>query len=109
MIQNPSVAGERGNAENVPVVFDTPFYPSFEKITCTYTTVENGDIVFNEETKISVGGTIYALKGSILYCTTRSSNNSHLNISSGGTLIVSSTYKDSTEKNHYFRVYQVTG
>lgn len=109
MIQNPSVAGSGGNAENVPVAFDTPIRPSFEQITCTYTTVENGDIVFNEETKINVGGTIYALKGSILYCTTQSSDSSQLIISSGGTLIVSGTYKNFIERGYYFRVYQVTG
>lgn len=109
MIQNPSVAGSGGNVENVPVVFDTPIHPSFQQIVCTYTTVENGDIVFNEETKINVGGTIYALKGSILYCTTRSSDSSQLNISSGGTTVASGTYQDFIGKDYYFRVYQVTG
>lgn len=109
MIQNPSVAGSGGNAENVPVVFDTPMYPSFQQITCTYTTVENGDIVFNDETEISAGGTIYALKGSVLYCTVKSSIGYLLNISSGGTLVASGTYKGLSARDYDFKVYQVTG
>lgn len=108
MIQNPSVAGSGGaGAEIVPVVFSTSGAPSYVQI--IYTTVENGDVIFKNETKNGGGGTIYALKGSALYCTAYSTYRIMLNISSGGTMVASGTYQDLHARNHDFKVYQVTG
>lgn len=95
------------NAENVPVVFSTSGAPSAVRI--IYTTVENGDVVFKNETKNGGGGTIYALKGSPLYCTVASVYSSMLNISSGGVLIESGTYIGLYAQDYDFKVYQVTG
>ena len=108
MIQNPSVlGGGGGNAENVPVVFATSGAPSAIQI--IYTTVENGDVVFKSETKNGGGGTIYALKGSVLYCTANSVYSIMLNISSGGALVSSGTYEGLYAQDYDFKVYQVTG
>lgn len=109
MIQNPSVAGSGSggvNAENVPVVFSTSgIGVPFQII---YTTVENGGVVFKNETKGGVG-TIYALKGSVLYCTVDSVYSILLNISSGGALTSSGKYEGLDARDYDFRVYQVTG
>lgn len=108
MIQNPSVAGSGGTGvEIVPVVFSTSGAPSSVQI--IYTTVENGDVIFKNEIKSGGGGTIYALKGSALYCTANSVYMSMLNISSGGALISSGTYEGPFAQDYDFRVYQVTG
>lgn len=110
MIQNPSVAGSGSggvNAENVPVVFSTSGAPSAVNI--IYTTVENGGVVFKNETKNGGGGTIYALKGSALYCTAYSTYRIMLNISSGGTMVASGTYQGPNLRSYDFKVYQVTG
>lgn len=107
MIQNPSVVGSGGNAENVPVVFYASGVPSSAQI--IYTTVENGDVVFKNEMKDGGVGTIYALKGSVLYCTARNSAGIILNISSGGTMVASGTYQGRYAQDYDFRVYQVTG
>lgn len=107
MIQNPSVGGSGGSAENVPVVFSTSGAPSSVQI--IYTTVENGDVIFKNETKSGGGGTIYALKGSALYCTAYSTYRIMLNISSGGTMVASGTYQGLHARNYDFKVYQVTG
>lgn len=95
------------NAESVPVVFSTSDAPS--DIHIIYTTVENGNVVYKDETKYGGGGTIYALKGSILYCTAYYAYATMLNISSGGTTVVSGMYQDIYAKYYDFRVYQVTG
>lgn len=107
MIQNPSVGGSGGNTENVPVVFFTsgPRTP----IQIIYTTVENGGVVFKNEIKRGGVGTIYALKGSVLYCTVDSVYKAMLNISSGGAFISSGTYEGPSAQDYDFRVYQVTG
>lgn len=108
MIQNPSVSGSGGaGAEIVPVVFSTSGAPSSVQI--IYTTVENGNVVYKDETKNGGGGTIYALKGSVLYCTVNSVYGIMLNISSGGTMVVSGTYQGLYAQDYDFRVYQVTG
>lgn len=108
MIQNPSVSGSGGaGAEIVPVVFSTSGAPSSVQI--IYTTVENGDVIFKNETKSGGGGTIYALKGSALYCTAYNAYRIMLNISSGGTMVVSGTYQGPNLRNYDFKVYQVTG
>lgn len=110
MIQNPSVAGSGSggvNAENVPVVFSSSVIGVPFRI--IYTTVENGGVVFKNETKKGGGGTIYALKGSVLYCTVDSVYGILLNISSGGALTSSGKYEDLYARDYDFRVYQVTG
>lgn len=107
MIQNPSVAGSGGNVENVPVVFSTS--GGNAPVQIIYTTVENGNVVYKDETKNGGGGTIYALKGSVLYCTVNSAYSSMLNISSGGTMVASGTYQGLHARNYDFKVYQVTG
>lgn len=108
MIQNPSVAGSGGaGAEIVPVVFYSYGLPSSVQI--IYTTVENGGVVFKNETKKGGGGTIYALKGSVLYCTAISDHKIMLNISSGGAIVSYGTYKGVYEQYFDFIVYQVTG
>lgn len=107
MIQNGVVSGGGGNVEIVPVVFSrsAPNPP----IQIIYTTVENGDVIFKNETKRGGGGTIYALKGSVLYCTVDSNYRIMLDISSGGTMVASGTYQVQYAQNYDFRVYQVTG
>lgn len=107
MIQNGVVSGGGGNVEIVPVVFSKsgPSTP----IHIIYTTVENGNVVYKEEAKRGGGGTIYALKGSVLYCTVDSVYTILLNISSGGTMVASGTYQSRFAKDYDFRVYQVTG
>lgn len=107
MIQNGVVSGGGGNVEIVPVVFSRsgPSTP----IQIIYTTVENGNVVYKDETKHGEGGTIYALKGSVLYCTVDSVYTILLNISSGGTTVASGTYQGPYAKDYDFRVYQVTG
>ena len=110
MIQNPSVAGSGSggvNVENVPVVFSASGVPNVVQI--IYTTVENGGVVFKNETKNGGGGTICALKGSALYCTAYSFYRIMLNISSGRALISSGTYQGPYAQDYDFRVYQVTG
>lgn len=107
MIQNGVVSGGGGNVEIVPVVFSVsgPLAP----IHIIYTTVENGNVVYKDETKRGEVGTIYALKGSVLYCTANSVYSDMLNISSGGTMVASGTYQGLDAKDYDFRVYQVTG
>lgn len=107
MIQNGVVSGGGGNVEIVPVVFSRsgPNTP----IQIIYTTVENGNVVYKDETRYGEGGTIYALKGSVLYCTVNSVCSAMLNISSGGTMVASGTYKGLHARDYDFRVYQVTG
>ena len=107
MIQNPSVGGSGGNVENVPVVFTASGAPSSVQI--LYTTVENGNVVYKDETKGGGGGTIYALKGSVLYCTVDSTYTIMLNISSGGVLVASGRYEGLYARDYNFKVYQVTG
>ena len=108
MIQNPSVAGSGGAwAEIVPVVFYASGLPSAVQI--IYTTVENGGVVFKNETKNGGGGTIYALKGSVLYCTAVSVHRNMLIISSGGAIVSSGTYEGPYARDFDFMVYQVTG
>lgn len=108
MIQNPSVAGSGGaGAEIVPVVFSTSGASSSVQI--IYTTVENGNVVYKDETRDGIIGTIYALKGSILYCTVDSYEEEMLDIISGGIQVASGTYQGSFMQNYDFRVYQVTG
>lgn len=77
--------------------------------TIIYTTMENGGVVFKNETKKGVGGTVYALKGSVLYCTVNSSEGYMLNIRSGGALVSSGTYVGLYAQDYDFKVYQVTG
>lgn len=60
MIQNPSVAGNRGNVENVSVTFN--YGPA--SVFCYYSTIENGSIV--EKNSNVSGQTISAAKGSII-------------------------------------------
>ena len=107
MIQNGVVSGGGGNVEIVPVVFSRsgPNSP----IQIIYTTVENGCVVFKNETKGGGVGTIYALKGSVLYCAVDSVYGILLNISSGGAFVSSGTYEGLYARNYDFRVYQVTG
>lgn len=107
MIQNGVVSGGGGNVEIVPVVFSRsgPNTP----IQIIYTTVENGNVVYKDETRYGEGGTIYALKGSVLYCTVDSVYGILLNISSGGTIVSSGTYEGLYARDCDFRVYQVTG
>lgn len=107
MIQNPSVGGSGESVENVPVVFTTSGAPSSVQI--LYTTVENGNVVYKDETKGGGGGTIYALKGSVLYCTAMTAYRIMLNISSGGTLVASGTYEGLYGRDYDFKLYQVTG
>lgn len=107
MIQNGVVSGGGVNAENVPVVFSTSDAMGGFKI--IYTTMENGGVVFKNETKKGVGGTVYALKGSVLYCTADSVYSIVLNVSSGGVLVSSGTYKGPHALDYDFKVYQVTG
>ena len=110
MIQNPSVAGSGSggvNVEVVPVEFSTSVAHSSVQI--IYTTVVDGGVLFNDETKYGGGGTIYALKGSALYCTANSSYSIVLNISSGGVLVSSGTYKGLYAQDYDFKIYQVTG
>lgn len=60
MIQNPSVAGSGGNAENVSVAFK--YGPA--AVYCYYSTIENGSII---EKHLNVSGqTISAAKGRII-------------------------------------------
>lgn len=107
MIQNGVVSGGGGNVEIVPVVFSKsgPRTP----IQIIYTTVENGNVVYKDETRRGSGGTIYALKGSVLYCTVESVYTILLSISSGGTMVASGTYQGLSAQDYDFRVYQVTG
>lgn len=107
MIQNGVVSGGGGNVEIVPVVFSMSGAPA--AIHIIYTTVENENVVYKDETKNGGGGTIYALKGSVLYCTANSGYSAMLNISSGGTMVASGTYQGLYEQDYDFRVYQVTG
>ena len=107
MIQNPSVVGSGGSVENVPVVFsNSDAMGGFQII---YTTVENGGVVFKNERKKGEGGIVYALKGSVLYCTADSVYRIVLSVSSGGVLVSSGTYKNRHAQDWDFRVYQVTG
>lgn len=107
MIQNGVVTGGGGNVEIAPVVFSRsgPNAP----IQIIYTTVENGNVVYKDETKRGGVGTIYALKGSVLYCTVDSVYTILLNISSGGTMVTSGTYQGLYAQDYDFKVYQVTG
>lgn len=107
MIQNGVVSGGGGNVKIVPVVFSRsgPNTP----IQIIYTTVESGNVVYKDETKHGGVGTIYALKGSVLYCTVDSVYTILLNISSGGTTVASGTYQGLYAQDYDFRVYQVTG
>ena len=107
MIQNPSVGGSGESVENVPVVFSVSGAPGSVQI--IYTTVENGDVVFKNETKRGGGGTIYALNGSVMYCTTDYTYRIMLNISSGGKFVTSGKYTTSNNRDYDFNVYQVTG
>lgn len=107
MIQNPSAAGSGVSAENVPVVFSRPH--ALGDFQIMYTTMENGGVVFKNETKKGVGGTVYALKGSVLYCTADSVYSIVLSVSSGGALVSSGTYKGRYATDYDFKVYQVTG
>lgn len=107
VIRNPIVVGSGGNTENVPVVFSTSGISAPVQI--IYTTVENGGVVFKNETKKGGVGTIYALKGSVLYCTADSVYRIVLNVSSGGVLVSSGTYQSIYSQDYDFRVYQVTG
>lgn len=107
MIQNGVVSGGGGNVEIVPVVFSRSGVNAPVQI--IYTTVENGGVVFKNETKVGGGGTIYALKGSVLYCTVDSIYRIMLNISSGGASVSSGTYEGLYGRDYVFRVYQVTG
>lgn len=107
MIQNGVVSGGGGNVEIVPVVFSMSGAPSVIHI--IYTTVENGNVVYKDETKNGGGGTIYALKGSVLYCTASSVYSAILKISSGGTMVASGAYQGLYAQDYDFRVYQVTG
>ena len=109
MIQNPSVAGSGGaGAEIVPVRFDSSS-GGMSPVKILYTTVENGNVVYKDETRDGIVGTIYALKGSILYCTTDSYEEAMLDIISGGMLVASGTYQGLHARDYDFRVYQVTG
>lgn len=75
MIQNPSVAGSGGNAENVPVTFN--YGPAY--VYCYYSTIENGSII---EKHLDVSGqTISAAKGSIIIAFTDSAYDVLLNAS----------------------------
>lgn len=107
MIQNGVVSGGGGNVEIVPVAFSMSGAPS--AIHIIYTTVENGNVVYKDETKNGGGGTIYALKGSVLYCDASSVYSAMLNISSGGTTVASGTYQGLYAQDYDFRVYQATG
>lgn len=107
MIQNPNVGGSGVSAENVPVVFYSSV--AWGSVQIIYATIENGEVVFKNENKKGGGGTIYALKGSPLYCTAASGYSSMLNISIGGVLIESGTYIGPYAQDYDFKVYQVTG
>ena len=75
MIQNPSVAGSGGNAENVSVAFN--YGPAV--VYCYYSTIENGSIV---EKHLNVSGqTISAAKGSIIVAFTTTAFDVLLNAS----------------------------
>lgn len=75
MIQNPSVAGSEGNAENVSVAFK--YGPAV--VYCYYSTIENGSII---EKHLDVSGqTISAAKGSIIIAFTDPTYNVLLNAS----------------------------
>lgn len=109
MIQNPSVMGSGdAGAENVPVMFDSSV-GGLSPMQIIYTTVENGNVVYKDETKEGLIETIYALKGSVLYCTVDSYEKEMLDIISGGIQVASGTYQGPFAQNYDFRVYQVTG
>lgn len=75
MIQNPSVAGSGGNAENVSVAFS--YGPA--AVYCYYSTIENGSIV---EKHLDVSGqTVSAAKGSIIVALTTTTYDALLNAS----------------------------
>lgn len=75
MIQNPSVAGSGGNAENVSVTFS--YGPA--AVYCYYSTIENGSIV---EKRLDVSGqTVSAAKGSIIVAFTTTTYDVLLNAS----------------------------
>ncbi len=75
MIQNPSVAGSGGNAENVSVVFN--YRPA--AVYCYYSTIENGSVV-EKHSNVS-GQTISAAKGSIIIAFTPTAYDVLLNAS----------------------------
>lgn len=75
MIQNPSVAGNRGNVENVSVAFKNG--PT--AVYCYYSTIENGSII--EKHLYVAGKTISAAKGSIIIAFTDPTYNVLLNAS----------------------------
>lgn len=107
MIQNGVLSGGGGNAEIVPVVFTSSGVSA--PVHIIYTTVESGNVVYKDETKRGGVGTIYALKGSVLYCTVDSVYEILLNISSGGTEVASGTYQGPYSQDYDFRVYEATG
>lgn len=109
MIQNPSVAGSGGaGAEIVPVVFDSSA-GGLNPIQIIYTTVENGNVVYKDKVDDGIIETIYALKGSVLYCTVNSIDRYMLSLRSGGIQVASGTYQGLYEQDYDFKVYQVTG
>ena len=79
MIQNPSVAGSGGNAENVSVAFNY-LYRYRPEAYCYYSTIiENGSVV---EKRLDVSGqTISAAKGSTIIAFTDPTYNVLLNAS----------------------------
>ena len=113
MIQNPSVAGSGGNAENVPVTFN--YGP--EAVYCYYSTIENGSII---EKHLDVSGqTISAAKGSIIIAFTDSTYNVLLNASGARTIatfynvrgedIVTGEFMIVPTQTFTVRVYEATG
>ena len=80
MIQNPSVAGSGGNAENVSVAFN--YGPA--AVYCYYSTIENGSIV---EKHLNVSGqTVSAAKGSIIVAFTTTTYDVLLNVRGARTI-----------------------
>lgn len=112
MIQNPSVVGSGGNGdvgvEIVPVRFDSSS-GGMSPVQIIYTTVENGNVVYKDKVDEGIIETIYALKGSVLYCTVNSSDGNMLSLRSGGIQVASGTHQGLYAQDYDFRVYQVTG
>lgn len=113
MIQNPSVAGSGGNAENVSVAFN--YGPA--SVYCYYSTIENGSII---EKHLDVSGqTISAAKGSIIVAFTTNTYDVLLNVSGARTIatfynvrgedIVAYEFMIEPTQTFTVRVYEATG
>lgn len=113
MIQNPSVAGSGGNAENVPVVFK--YGPAV--VYCYYSTIENGSVV-EKHSNVS-GQTISAAKGSIIIAFTSTYYDVSLNARGARTIATFynvrgedmdiSEFTIVSTQTYTVRVYEATG